>query len=80
MLHMAVETKKVYEFEGEVKECLPNTKFLIEIEVNGVKHEVIGYLSGKMRMNYIRILEGDKVRIEMTPYDKTQGRITYRMK
>jgi len=77
---MAVDTKKVYEFEGEVKECLPNTKFLIEIEVNGVKHEVIGYLSGKMRMNYIRILEGDKVRIEMTPYDKTQGRITYRMK
>jgi len=77
---MAVDTKKVYEFEGEVKECLPNTKFLIEIEVNGVKHDVIGYLSGKMRMHYIRILEGDKVRIEMTPYDKTQGRITYRMK
>jgi len=77
---MAVDTKKVYEFEGEVKECLPNTKFLIEIEVNGVKHDVIGYLSGKMRMHYIRIVEGDKVRIEMTPYDKTQGRITYRMK
>lgn len=77
---MAVDTKKVYEFEGEVKECLPNTKFLVEIEVNGVKHDVIGYLSGKMRMHYIRILEGDKVKIEMTPYDKTQGRITYRMK
>ncbi len=77
---MTVETKKVYEFEGEVKECLPNTKFLVEIEVNGVKHNVIGYLSGKMRMHYIRILEGDKVKIEMTPYDKMQGRITYRMK
>ncbi len=77
---MIAETKKVYEFEGEVMECLPNTKFRIEIEVDGVKHEVIGYLSGKMRMHYIRILEGDKVKIEMTPYDKTQGRITYRMK
>lgn len=77
---MAVDTKKVYEFEGVVKECLPNTKFLVEIEVNGAAHEVTGYLSGKMRMHYIRILEGDKVKIEMTPYDKTQGRITYRMK
>lgn len=77
---MSLDTKKVYEFEGVVKECLPNTKFLIEIEVNGAIHEVIGYLSGKMRMHYIRILEGDKVKIEMTPYDKTQGRITYRMK
>jgi translation initiation factor IF-1 len=48
--------------------------------VDGKKHEVTGYLSGKMRMNYIRILEGDKVKIEMTPYDKSQGRITYRYK
>lgn len=77
---MAEDTKKVFEFEGVVKECLPNTKFLVEIEVDGVKHEVIGYLAGKMRMHYIRILEGDKVKIEMTPYDKTQGRITYRLK
>jgi translation initiation factor IF-1 len=46
--------------------------------VNGEKHNVIGYLSGKMRMHYIRILEGDKVKIEMTPYDKEKGRITYR--
>lgn len=77
---MAVDTKKVYEFEGVVKECLPNTKFVVEIDINGNKKEVLGYLSGKMRMNYIRILEGDKVKIEITPYDKTQGRITYRMK
>jgi translation initiation factor IF-1 len=77
---MAKNTKQVYEFEGEVKECLPNTKFIVEIEVDGKKHEVTGYLSGKMRMHYIRILEGDKVKIEMTPYDKTQGRITYRYK
>jgi translation initiation factor IF-1 len=74
------DTKKVFEFEGVVKECLPNTKFLVEIEVGGKKHDVIGYLSGKMRMHYIRILEGDKVTIEMTPYDKSQGRITYRFK
>ena len=76
---MAVDTKKVYEFEGVVKKCLPDTKFVVEIEVNGSKREVLGYLSGKMRMHYIRILEGDKVKIEMTPYDKTQGRIIYRM-
>lgn len=77
---MAADTKKVFEFEGVVKECLPNTKFLVEIEVGEKKHDVIGYLSGKMRMHYIRILEGDKVTIEMTPYDKSQGRITYRFK
>ena len=74
------ESKKVFEFDGIVKECLPNTVFKVEIDVDGAKHEVTGYLSGKMRMNYIRILEGDKVRIEMTPYDKEKGRITYRYK
>jgi translation initiation factor IF-1 len=77
---MAKNTKQVYEFEGVVKETLPNTKFIVEIEVDEKKHEVTGYLSGKMRMHYIRILEGDRVKIEMTPYDKTQGRITYRYK
>ncbi len=77
---MPKDTKQVFEFEGEVKECLPNTKFIVEIDVDGKKHEVTGYLSGRMRMHYIRILEGDRVKIEMTPYDKTQGRITYRYK
>lgn len=72
------ESKKVFEFEGVVKECLPNTRFIVEIEVDGEKHDVTGYLSGKMRMNYIRIIEGDRVKIEMTPYDKEMGRITYR--
>lgn len=72
------ESKKVFEFDGIVKECLPNTQFTVEIDVEGSKHVVVGYLSGKMRMHYIRILEGDKVRIEMTPYDKERGRITYR--
>ena len=73
-----IDSKKVYEFEGVVKECLPNTQFVVEIDVNGKKHDVIGYLSGKMRMHFIRILEGDKVKIEMTPYDKEKGRITFR--
>ncbi len=73
-----IDSKKVFEFEGVVKESLPNTQFVVEIDVNGEKHSVIGYLSGKMRMHYIRILEGDKVKIEMTPYDKEKGRITYR--
>ena len=77
---MVKDTKKVFEFEGVVKECLPNTKFIVEIESNEKKYEVTGYLSGKMRMYYIRILEGDKVKIEMTQYDKSQGRITYRYK
>jgi translation initiation factor IF-1 len=72
------ESKKVFEFDGIVKECLPNTQFVVEIEVEGEKHDVTGYLSGKMRMHYIRIIVGDKVRIEMTPYDKNRGRITYR--
>ncbi len=73
------DSKKVFEFDGVVKECLPNTQFVAEIDVNGSKHQVVGYLSGKMRMHYIRILEGDKVKIEMTPYDKEMGRITYRL-
>ena len=73
-----IDSKKVYEFEGVVKECLPNTQFVVEIDVNGKKHNVIGYLSGKMRMHFIRILGGDKVKIEMTPYDKEKGRITFR--
>ena len=64
--------------EGVVKECLPDTKFLVDIDVNGVNHQVVGYLSGKMRMNYIRILEGDRVKIEISSYDPKQGRIVYR--
>lgn len=77
---MAKESKQVVEVEGVVKECLPNTKFLVEIEVNGKAHQIVGYLSGKMRMHYIKILEGDKVKLELTPYDQNQGRIVYRFK
>lgn len=63
------------EVEGRIVEALPNTQFLVELD-NG--HKVLAYLSGKMRRYYIRILLGDRVRVEMTPYDLTRGRITYR--
>ncbi len=65
------------EIEGTVVEALPNTQFLVELETG---HKVLAYLSGKMRKYYIRILLGDRVRVELTPYDLTRGRITYRYK
>ena len=67
----------VIEAEGRVVEVMPNATFKVRL-ANG--HIVIAYLSGKLRMNYIRILEGDKVSIEMSPYDLTKGRITWRSK
>lgn len=67
----------VIEVEGVVVETLPNAMFNVELE-NG--HEILAHISGKMRMNYIRILPGDKVTVEMSPYDLTRGRITYRFK
>ena len=63
--------------EGTVVEPLPNAMFRVELE-NG--HKVLAHISGKMRMHYIRILPGDKVQVELTPYDLTRGRITYRYK
>lgn len=63
------------EMEGEVVDTLPNTTFRVKLE-NG--HVVIAHISGKMRKNYIRILTGDKVKVELTPYDLSKGRITYR--
>ena len=65
------------EFDGEVVDTLPNTTFRVKLK-NG--HIVTAHISGKMRKNYIRILTGDRVKVEMTPYDLTKGRITYRMK
>lgn len=65
------------EIEGKVTEKLPGTKFRVQLE-NG--HEVIAHLSGKLRTNYIRILPGDKVTLEMSPYDLSQGRIIWRDK
>ena len=67
----------VIEVEGRVVEKLPNAMFQVELE-NG--HVVLAHVSGKIRMNFIRILPGDKVTIELTPYDLTRGRITYRFK
>ena len=67
----------VIEMQGEVVENLPNATFRVKLE-NG--HVVLGHISGKMRMNYIRILPGDKVTVQMTPYDLTKGRITFRAK
>ena len=67
----------VIEVEGKVIEALPNAMFQVELE-NG--HKVLAHVSGKIRMNFIRILPGDKVTIELTPYDLTRGRITYRFK
>lgn len=71
---MAKKEDKI-EVEGTVVEALPNTQFTVELD-NG--HKVLAYLSGKMRRYYIRILLGDRVRVEMTPYDLSRGRITYR--
>ena len=67
----------VIEVEGSVVEALPNAMFQVELE-NG--HIVLAHVSGKMRMNFIRILPGDKVTMELTPYDLNRGRITYRFK
>ncbi len=67
----------VIEFEGVVEEILPNTTFKVRLS-NG--HVITAYISGRLRMNYIKILEGDKVKIEMSPYDLTKGRITWRGK
>jgi len=67
----------VIEVEGTITEALPNTQFWVELD-NG--HNVLAHISGKMRMNYIRILPGDKVKVELSPYDLDRGRITYRFR
>lgn len=71
------DTKEVIELSGTVLETLPNAMFKVELE-NG--HVILAHISGKMRMYYIRILPGDKVTVQMTPYDLSKGRITYRHK
>ena len=67
----------VIEVEGTVVEALPNTNFKVELE-NG--HQILAHISGKLRMNYIKILPGDKVKVELSRYDLTRGRITWRAK
>jgi len=69
--------EELIETEGVVIEALPNAMFRVELE-NG--HRVLAHVSGKMRMNFIRILPGDKVKLELSPYDLTRGRITFRVK
>ena len=71
------EEEEKVEVEGSIIEALPNTQFLVKLDND---HEVLAYLSGKMRRYYIRILLGDRVRVEISPYDMTRGRITYRYK
>ncbi|PID30071.1 MAG: translation initiation factor IF-1 [Candidatus Cloacimonadota bacterium] len=72
-----MEKTGVIEVEGLVKEALPNTTFKVELE-NG--HVILAHTSGKMRMHFIRILPGDKVKLELSPYDLNRGRIIYRYK
>ncbi len=70
------QNKEVIELTGVIVETLPGTQFKVELE-NG--HQIIAHVAGKMRKNYIRIVPGDKVKVELTPYDLTKGRITFRM-
>ena len=67
-----------FKVKGEVVETLPGAKFKVKIKLGELEHEIIAYISGKMRMHYIRLQTGDEVEVEMTPYDLKKGRITYR--
>ena len=69
--------KDVIELEGKIIESMPNAMFRVKLEND---HEILAHISGKIRKNFIRILPGDKVKVEMTPYDLTRGRITFRLK
>jgi translation initiation factor IF-1 len=68
--------KEIIKLQGVVRETLPSTTFRVELE-NG--HEILAHISGRMRVNYIRLLPGDKVMVEMSPYDLTKGRIVHRL-
>lgn len=70
-------SKEVIKLEGKVVEALPGTQFKVELQ-NG--HSIIAHMSGKMRKNYIRLVPGDKVEVELTPYDLSKGRISFRLK
>ena len=69
--------KDVIEIEGTILESMPNAMFRVKLEND---HEILAHISGKIRKNFIRILPGDRVKVEMTPYDLTKGRITFRLK
>ena len=70
-------SKDVIEMEGTILESMPNAMFRVKLEN---EHEILAHISGKIRKNFIRILPGDKVKVEMTPYDLSRGRITFRLK
>ena len=72
------QRKKKIEAEGIVQECLPNAMFKIVLDLAGEKHEIMGHLSGKMRIHYVKIMKGDLVKVEISPYDPTKARIVYR--
>jgi translation initiation factor IF-1 len=72
--------KEVIQLEGVIKECLPNATFKVKVQYAEMETEILAHVSGKMRMNYIRIIPGDRVQVEMSPYDLSKGRIVYRYK
>jgi translation initiation factor IF-1 len=72
--------EEAIEVEAVVVEPLPNAMFRVEVEMNGNKHKVLAHISGKMRKHFIRILPGDRVLVELSPYDLNRGRIVYRLK
>ena len=74
---MSKKEKETIEVEGTVKEALPNATFKVEL-ANG--HQVLAHISGKMRMHFIRVLQGDRVLVELSPYDLTRGRVTFRFR
>ncbi|HLD03940.1 MAG TPA: translation initiation factor IF-1 [Candidatus Dojkabacteria bacterium] len=75
---MIRDPKKTFKIKGKIIDNLPGTKFKVEINLQGEPHVIWGYISGKMRMNYIKIQVGDEVDVEISPYDLTKGRIVYR--
>ena len=72
--------EEAIQVEGVIKETLPNAMFRVEVEIGDNKHEVLAHVSGKMRMHFIKILPGDVVTLEMSPYDLSRARIVYRKK
>ena len=72
--------EKAITIDGVIKETLPNAMFRVDVEIGGDTHTVLAHVSGKMRMHFIKILPGDIVKLEISPYDLTRGRITYRNK
>ena len=72
--------EKAITIDGTIRETLPNAMFRVDVEIGGDSHTVLAHVSGKMRMHFIKILPGDIVKLEISPYDLTRGRITYRNK